>query len=106
MQSQHLRIGIVGAGGIVRARHLPGLAAIDGVEVVAVCNRAPESARSVADEYSIGRVEERWEDLVDADDIDAVVIGTTPHLHEAVTARALTLGKHVFCQARLAPDYA
>jgi len=36
--AKKLRIGIVGAGGIVRQRHLPGLQALPNVQVVAVCN--------------------------------------------------------------------
>jgi predicted dehydrogenase len=31
-----IRIGIVGAGGIVKNHHMPGLQAIDGVEIAAV----------------------------------------------------------------------
>ncbi|NIA20776.1 MAG: Gfo/Idh/MocA family oxidoreductase [Anaerolineaceae bacterium] len=48
---QRVRIGIVGAGGIVRHRHLPGLKKIPGVEVVAVVNRSEESGRRVAEEW-------------------------------------------------------
>jgi predicted dehydrogenase len=48
-----MRIGIVGAGGIVRQRHLPGLLAMPNVEVVAVCNSRFETARRVAKEFHI-----------------------------------------------------
>src|SRR5687767_1407682 len=41
-----LNIGIIGAGGIVKTRHLPGLRKIPGVEVVAVCNRTRESGEA------------------------------------------------------------
>ena len=34
-----IRVDIVGAGSSTTARHLPGLQAIDGVEVVSVCIR-------------------------------------------------------------------
>ena len=33
-----LRIGLIGAGANTRTRHIPGFQAIDGVEIVAVCN--------------------------------------------------------------------
>ena len=35
-------VGLVGAGGNTRGRHIPGLLAQPGVEIVAVCNRRPE----------------------------------------------------------------
>ena len=38
-----IRIGIIGAGGIFRTRHFPGLAQIDDAEVVAICNRSEAS---------------------------------------------------------------
>ena len=41
--AERLRIGIVGAGGNVRARHVPGFRAIPGVELVAVVNRSRAS---------------------------------------------------------------
>lgn len=96
-----LRIGIIGAGGIVRERHMPGLTDIEGVEVVAVCNRRSASARQFAEEFSIPRVCYHWEEIVAMDDVDVVWIGTTPYMHCPVTLAALKAGKHVFCQARM-----
>ena len=36
-----LRIGIIGAGGNTRLRHIPGLLAQENVQLLAVCNRRP-----------------------------------------------------------------
>lgn len=106
MAEQQVRIGIVGAGGIVRQRHAPGLQKIPGVTLAAVCNRSPESTERAAQEYGIGRTFARWQDLVAWDGIDAVVIGAQPYMHREVTVAALDAGKHVFCQARMAMDAA
>lgn len=97
-----LRIGIVGAGQIARARHLPGFLRLPGVRVVAVCNRSRESSAHVARDFDIPRVFNNWEDLVDCDEVDAVVIGTWPYLHAPITLAALDAGKHVLTQARMA----
>ncbi|NUP98775.1 MAG: Gfo/Idh/MocA family oxidoreductase [Armatimonadetes bacterium] len=101
-----LRIGIVGAGGIVKERHLPGFTAIDGVEVVAVSNRTRESGEAVAHDWSIPHVHDDWRELVNRDDLDIIVVGTWPYLHRDVTAAALRAHKHVFCQARMTMNYA
>jgi predicted dehydrogenase len=96
-----LRIGLIGAGGNTRARHIPGLRAIAGVEIVAVCNRRPGSTAAAAREHGIPRTFAHWTDLVADADIDAVVIGTWPYLHCPITLAALEAGKHVLTEARL-----
>lgn len=101
-----VRVGFVGLGGIARSRHLPGLRAIPGVCVTAVANSTRESGERAAREFGIPAVCDTWEDLVQRTDVDAVFIGTWPHLHCPVTLAALDMGKHVFCQARMARDYA
>ncbi len=102
MSEQPIRIGIVGAGGIVTRRHLPGLEKLAGVEVVAVCNRRRETARAVAEDWAIPHVADTPQALLAREDIDAVLIGTQPHLHRELTLAALEAGRHVFCQARMA----
>jgi predicted dehydrogenase len=104
--SETLRIGLVGAGGNMRLRHIPGLRALDGVELVAVCNRRPASTEAAAREFQIPRTFARWQDLVADANIDAVVIGTWPYLHAPITIAALTAGKHVLCEARMAMNAA
>jgi predicted dehydrogenase len=99
--SGQLKVGIIGAGSIVRSRHMPGLRAIDGVSVVGVCNRRTETAERFAADYDVPQVITHWPDLIARDDIDVVWIGTTPHLHKEITLAALAAGKHVFRQDRM-----
>jgi predicted dehydrogenase len=101
-----INIGIIGAGGIVRSRHLPGLAKIPGVGVVAVANRTRASAEAVAREWGIPRVVDDWRVVVGMDDVQAVLIGTWPSTHAEMSLAALSAGKHVFCQARMARNLA
>jgi predicted dehydrogenase len=97
---QTLRIGLIGAGGNTRLRHIPGLLAIAGVELAAVCNRRPESTEAIAREFGIPRTHRQWQDMVADPDIDAIVIGTWPYLHCPITLAALQTGKHVLTEAR------
>lgn len=101
-----IRVGLIGAGANTRSRHIPGLRAIADVELRAVCNRRPESSRGVAREHGIPQVRETWEQIVADPDIDAIVIGTWPYLHCPITLAALTAGKHVLTEARLAMNAA
>lgn len=102
MAKHPLRVGLIGAGGNTRLRHIPGLRALPDVEIVAVVNRRPASTQAAAREFGIPRTHERWQDLVADPDIDAVVIGTWPYLHCPITLAALEASKHVLTEARMA----
>ena len=102
MSNDPIRVGIVGAGTNTRAKHIPGLRAIDGVEIVSVCNRSHESSERVARDYGIPVAYGHWRELVQAPDTNAIVIGTWPYMHCPVTLAALAADKHVLCEARMA----
>ena len=102
MKSDTIRVGIVGAGGNTKAKHIPGLQAIEDVVIVGVCNRSRASSETVAAEFGISQVFDDWRQLVESPEIDAVVIGTWPYMHHPVTLAALEAGKHVLCEARMA----
>ena len=97
-----LRIGLIGAGGNTKLRHIPGFQAIDDVEITAVCNRSRASSQAVADQYGIAAIEEDWRRLIERDDVDAICIGTWPYTHCPMTLAALALDKHVLTEARIA----
>ena len=102
MKNDTIRVGIVGAGGNTKAKHIPGLQAIENVELAGVCNRSRASSETVAAEFGISQVFDDWRQLVASPEIDAVVIGTWPYMHHPVTLAALEAGKHVLCEARMA----
>lgn len=102
MSNETIRIGVIGAGANTRSRHIPGLQAIDGVDVVGVCNRSETSGRRVAEEFGLTRVYTNWWDVMADPEIDAVVIGTWPYMHHRMSIAALEAGKHVMCEARMA----
>ncbi len=106
MSVSPIKVGIIGAGRNTRDRHIPGLQAIEGVEIVSVCNRSRESSQRVADQFGIPTIYEDWRDLLAADDTNAIVIGTWPYMHCELTCAALDAGKHVMCEARMAMNAA
>ncbi len=102
MEVAPIRVGIVGAGANTVQRHIPGLRAMEGVEIVAVCNRSRDSSERVAEAQAIPEVSENWRSLVAHPGVDAVLIGTWPYMHHSVTLAAIAAGKHVLCEARMA----
>src|SRR5256714_15111729 len=102
-----LQIGIVGAGNIVRTRHLPALKKNPDAEIVAVSNSTYESSEQFCKEHCPHATPmQNWADLLALPDLDIIWIGTPPYMHSAVTISALEAGKHVFCQARMSMDLA
>jgi predicted dehydrogenase len=97
-----IRVGLIGAGGNVRNRHIPGFQKVAGLEILAVANRSLESSRSVADQFNIPRVYGSWQELLEDDEINAVCIGTWPYMHRTLTLAALEKGKPVLTEARMA----
>ena len=102
MAQETVKVGIIGAGGNTRSKHIPGLQAIEGVEIVGVCNRSQESSQRVADEFGIPKTYSDWQEAIRDSDTNAIVIGTWPYMHCRATVAALRADKHVMCEARMA----
>ncbi len=98
-----LHIGIVGAGNIVKQRHLPALLSMPNVEIVAVSNSTYASSERFCNEFLPHATPlKNWAELVSLPDLDIVWIGTHPNMHAPISISALEAGRHVFCQARMA----
>src|SRR2546430_1378565 len=89
-KNSKLRMGIVGAGNIVKTRHLPALKKNPEVDIVAVSNSTYESSEKFCNEECKGAVPmANWADLLALPDLDIIWIGTPPYMHSAVTISAL-----------------
>lgn len=97
-----MRVGIVGAGAISQLAHLPALAKMRGVEVAAICDNDRAKARALADRFGVPDAFTDIEDLLELDDLQAVVIATPNHLHEPHVLSALAAGVDVLCERPLA----
>ena len=97
-----IRIGLIGAGGNTRAKHIPEFLAIPDVEIVAIANRTEESAKTVSDEFNLSaRITVDPLEVINDPDIDAICIGTWPYKHREFTIASLNAGKHVLVEARM-----
>ncbi len=94
-------VGIIGLG--YGRAHIPAFQA-NGCQVVAVCQRNLETARSVAERYGVPRAFERWEDMLGETSPEIVVVATPPNLHHKIVTEAFARGAHVLCEKPLAMD--
>jgi len=99
--SRPVRTAVVGLGywgpNLVR-----NLAELDAAELVAVCDLDPERLALVRRRYPAVRRTTDVQDVIHADDLDAIVIATPVSTHHALGMSALAAGKHVFVEKPLA----
>jgi len=95
------RVGLVGAGAIAQLAHLPVLSKIKGAQLVALCDNDGPKASALAERLGIPDVFTDFEDLLELDQVDAVVIATPNHLHEPHVLRALKSKVDVLCERPL-----
>jgi len=96
-----IRLGIIGTGLAVEKLHWPALKRIpDRYTVTAFSNHTRPKAEHFAaySNTSMDRFVERWEDLLQRDDVDAVLISLPIELNYPVSRAAAEAGKHVICE--------
>ncbi|MEM0153607.1 MAG: Gfo/Idh/MocA family oxidoreductase [Ignisphaera sp.] len=98
-----IRIGIIGAGGIVQWAHLPSLKLLrDRVDVRVVFSRSIERAKEVAMRFSIPEATDDWRSTVSRGDLDALLIATPNYTHKTIAVESVRAGKHVFLEKPVA----
>lgn len=96
-----VRIAVVGTGAIAQLAHLPVLTKMRGVEVVALCDIDRAKARTLADRFGIADVFTDIEDILEYDEIDAMIVSTPNHVHEAHVLAGIASGVDVLCERPL-----
>ena len=89
-----MRLGIVGCGLIGAKR----AAALGQASLVACADTDAARAKALAAKVQACRAAARWQDVVLAPDVDAVVVATPHHLLPEITLAAIEAGKHVLVE--------
>jgi scyllo-inositol 2-dehydrogenase (NADP+) len=93
-----LRLGLIGAGDVVRRFYLPALAGRPGLMVQAIASAGGRSAAELAAQHAIPVVCDGVAALLRRTDVDAVAVCTPPDAHRGIAAAALRRGKHVLVE--------
>jgi predicted dehydrogenase len=94
-------IGLVGAGRIAQAAHLPALGKADGAELVALCDPSEVLSREVARRYDVPGYRS-LDELLEDDAVEAVILAVPDRLHLSLGRQALEAGRHVLVEKPLA----
>ena len=102
---QPVRIGIVGCGDVMARAYMHAVdwLRLDGqVEVVAACDVKEDKRAFVLDELHIPRFTTRVDDLIQAPDVELVLVTTSMRAHGPIATAALEAGKHVLVEKPMA----
>lgn len=106
MAVSKVRAAFIGAGAMANRAHYPAVAALEDVELVAICDLDAGRREATADRYG---VKDRYADyraIVDRRDIEVVYAVLPPKPLEQVVIDCLLSGKHVFTEKPPADDLA
>jgi UDP-N-acetyl-2-amino-2-deoxyglucuronate dehydrogenase len=98
MENSMIRVGLIGCGRIA-GHHIRSIAAVDGVELAAVCDLETEKAEAYAIETGVPFYANYHEMLSTHDDIDTVAVITPSGMHFEHTMEMLEeFGRHVIIE--------
>ena len=101
-----VRIGIIGCGSVV-SKYLKLAEQLQfrgQAQVVAACDIVEDRRRHMRDHYGIPRVTAQAQDIIEADDVDLVLVLTSMQEHYELTRAALQAGKHVLVEKPMATN--
>lgn len=93
-----IQCGVIGAGWWATFAHIPGLQENPQAELVAIQNDHPTEAANIAATFHIPRSYSRVEELLAEEQIQAVIVSSSAHLHYREGRAALEQGKHVLIE--------
>ena len=103
-----LGIGIIGAGYISSAHAIafsavaPVMESVAKVNLAAACSNIPQELETFSKRFGFQNSYLEWQDLINDDNVNAVIIGTPPFLHYEQAKSTLQAGKHLLCEKPIA----
>jgi predicted dehydrogenase len=101
MTPRRIGLGVIGAGRIAQASHLPAATKADLIDLVAIADVSPLLAHEVGRAYGIAAYTNPAE-LLKQHDVDAVIIAVPDRLHLPLGTEAIKAGRHVLAEKPLA----
>jgi len=97
---EQIRYGIVGTGGM-GSGHARTMQRVDECRLTAVCDVQRDVAMEVGEQYDVPYFTD-YRELIDLDDVDAVIVATPHYFHPEVAIYAMERGKAVISEKPIA----
>ncbi|MCY4732137.1 bi-domain-containing oxidoreductase [Natronomonas gomsonensis] len=93
--SGRLSVGMIGAGSFATSTLLPTILKIDDLDITAVASATGVSGKTVGEKYGAEYVTTDYEEIIEDESIDLVVVATRHNLHAEIAVKALEARKDV-----------
>lgn len=97
MNNEKLNIGIIGCG-YWGGNYVRLFTELMETDVVMVCDQKPDNLAKIEKRYPQIELTTELDDVLNRDDIDAVVIATNATTHFDITSRCIKAGKHILLE--------
>jgi len=94
-------IGVIGSGNFTKMTMMPALKG-SGADYKYIASASGVSGTALAHKYGFSHSTTNYHEILNDIDVDLVLITTRHNKHAAMTAEAITAGKHVFVEKPLA----
>jgi predicted dehydrogenase len=101
MSQSKLGVGVIGTHAWADKAHLPGYAAHERVNLIAVCDIDEGRARAAAEKFGAKKVYTDADALIADPEVQMVDVCTPTHTHLPLSLKAIAAGKHVLSEKPL-----
>jgi len=93
-----INVGIVGCGAHAQIAHIPFFKKNSRCNLIALCDSDVRKIDYLSAKYNIPHKYQDFQEIVENEKIDALVVATPNYLHAPMSISALKYGKHVLCE--------
>ena len=102
ISGKSLGVGILGYAPSVGQAHGIGAEKTPGLALRAVCDMNPDRLTQAQKDFADVKAYESADALADDEDLDLVIVATSPNTHASLCLQMMSAGKHVVCEKPLA----
>jgi len=103
-ETNNIQLGVIGAGSYASSMLLPHLHKHSSVDLVEVATATSLSGKNAAEKFGFKRISTDYKGMLEASDVNAVIIATRHASHAAMVSEALRHKKEVYVEKPLAID--
>lgn len=97
-QNKRLRVGYIGLGDHALENLLPSILLTPELDLVIISTRNGEKLDKFAQKFNPKFITQNWEDIINPDLVDLVVVSSIPEIHYKVTKACLENSLHCFIE--------
>ena len=99
-----LNVAVIGTGriGVLHVENISSLR--QKAKIVAVADPYASNLEKLRQDFAIPKIYKNYKDVINDEDVDAVIIATSTNTHAEISIEAARAGKHIFCEKPVDTD--